>query len=80
MTAISTRRVNITNIEAGHVVHFYGARFLITEVHEVIRKTELSVIVANGKWIDGEEVPCYFGKDLDWTFQGNSNRDVFVEN
>ncbi len=72
--------VNIMDLQVGNIVHSNGARFLITStkivtghktMHEPVNEVEQTVMVANGKWIDGAIIAGYFGPNKDWTFQGN---------
>lgn len=69
-------------MKVGDVVYFSGARFKITEteMHDA-EKCESKfgdVITANGKWLDGQIIPGYFGPNRDWTFQGNDLATVGI--
>lgn len=80
---MQTKRTNIMNLEAGMIVHFYGARFEVVsaEVKTHItgrdsydnrpERREDRVMVAHAKWLDGNIENGYFGPNKDWTFQGN---------
>jgi hypothetical protein len=63
---------------------FYGARFEIystamyPELDDPINKEYGPVMVAMGKWLDGEIVRGYFGPGKDWNFQGNRLARVTV--
>jgi hypothetical protein len=77
--------VSRTQLKAGDKVNFYGGQFLIestTECRGLIDGSSAygrfadfigpsPVARANGKWIGGDIIPCYFGPDLDFVFQGN---------
>lgn len=86
---MNTSRVNLpyTELQVGHIVQFYGARFEIysTETHpqdadHVAKYGVISdTMVAKGRWIDGAIIPGYFGPSKDWTFQGNAHATAWVE-
>lgn len=74
----TTKTISRMNLDVGHIAHFHGARFEITNT----RMTTIGndpVIVANGKWLDGEIINGYFGPKQDWSFQGNQHATVDIE-
>lgn len=79
-----TKTIKTTELQVGNIVHFYGARFevLSTQMNEPhstdnIQKPFLS---SKAKWLDGEEIRGYFGKDTtNWNFQGNELARVTIE-
>tara|TARA_R110000868_G_scaffold2590_4_gene18610 strand:- start:120 stop:371 length:252 start_codon:yes stop_codon:yes gene_type:complete len=81
---MNTKTIARTSLAVGHIVHFHGARFEITSTKLLpdcsfgIDSDDL-IIVANGQWIDGQEVAGYFGKGADWTFQGNQFATADIE-
>jgi hypothetical protein len=81
---MNTQTIARTSLAVGHIVHFHGARFEITSTKLLSDRSfginsDDQVIVANGKWIDGQEVAGYFGKGTDWTFQGNNFATAEIE-
>ena len=88
---MQTKQISIMNLEAGMIVHFYGARFEIVsaEVRTHItghdsydnrpERREDRVMVAQAKWLDGHIESGYFGPNKDWTFQGNHYVSHVVE-
>lgn len=77
----------ILNTQAcvGQIVHAYGARFAITEIHNYALSNNAqlqgpeNVAVNIAVWLDGAIEPGYFGPGIDWNFQGNANARIFVE-
>ncbi len=80
---------SVTELNVGDVVvGFYGADFEIISqgcasdstmfYHGHEGASEIAIPV--GKWLRGKEMPHYFGKDLNWTFQGNAHHRVNVLN
>lgn len=71
-----------TELEVGHIVHFYGARFEVYSTRLVTDNAPDNhgdIMVAMAKWIDGEVVQGYFGPGKDWNFQGNRLAQASVE-
>lgn len=80
-----TKSVPYTELKVGNIVHFHGARFLI-ESTKIVPETDArykqygDIMSAQGKWIDGEEVRGYFGRNNpNWHFQGNKNAEAHIE-
>ena len=73
MTMVATRKVKSSELEAGMIVYFYGARFELQDNRKVSEQDGKPVYGITGKWLDGEVVRGYFGPDKDWRFQGNDN-------
>jgi hypothetical protein len=76
----NTKRICRLDLNVGDIAHFQGARFEITttRVYEDKYDNE-TVMVAIGKWLDGKEITGYFGKDINWNFQGNHLSRVDIE-
>lgn len=68
---VELKMVNILDLTVGNVVHCYGARFEITETR-LVESFNQVLMVAVGRWLDGETFDNYFGPDRDWIFQGNN--------
>lgn len=87
MTTQATKQVNIMDLVVGNIVHFHGARFEVTatkivehrSMHDVFNADRDTMMVANGKWLDGAKVNGYFGPNKDWNFQGNKRVSHAVE-
>ena len=74
------KTISYTELQVGNIVHFYGARFEITRAELIQRSgTEMTLMSANGVWIDGATVKGYFGPTKDWHFQGNLLAKCTVE-
>ncbi|WP_041494491.1 hypothetical protein [Burkholderia sp. KJ006] len=80
------KRINQLEIEVGNIVHAYGARFEIFEIHTYAERDENliamgrdKVVAAVGKWIDGRIEPGYFGPDKNFNFQGNAGVSLMIE-
>lgn len=71
MTALVPTKAK--DLKAGMTVEFYGARFEIQDDSKTYDKegSDTPVTRVTGKWVSGAVVPCYFGPDKDWVFQGN---------
>ena len=74
-----TRTICTLDLKVGDTVKFYGAEFKITEasVH-IDAKDGEKLMVANGKWLIGAEIGNYFGRNKNFTFQGNHLATVDV--
>lgn len=77
----ATRIVKSSELNAGMVVHFYGARFKLRDNRkETHREGDESVTVGiTGDWLDGNVVTGYFGPTKPWWFQGNDFASWKVE-
>lgn len=75
----NTVRVLSSELEAGMVVHFYGARFELQDNRKVSEQNGMQVYGITGKWLDGAIIPNYFGPSKDWRFQGNDRASWCVE-
>jgi len=80
----TTKSISTVDLSIGNIVHFHGARFEIYSAmmvagHADRRQPAEQVMVAMGKWLDGDEVTGYFGRTKDWNFQGNKNARVNIE-
>ena len=67
-------QISNTELQVGNIVHFHGARFEIvsTDLQKDHRdEGNGDIMVAMGKWLDGEVVQGYFGPTKQWNFQGN---------
>jgi hypothetical protein len=74
------RQVKASELTAGQIVHFYGARFrLRDDRQEHADRGNGPVFTITGDWIDGEQVGGYFGPNTPWRFQGNDNAAWSVE-
>jgi hypothetical protein len=83
--SMTTKQISTTELNVGDIVRFYGARF---EIYSTAMYPERDdprfaangpVMVAMGKWLDGEIVRGYFGPGKDWNFQGNKLARVTIE-
>lgn len=82
MNKPATKMITRPELKVGDVAHMHGARFEIISTRFVEDKAPDNngpIMVAMGKWLDGEIVNCYFGPGKDWNFQGNKNAMVMVE-
>lgn len=75
---MTTRKIRSSELAAGMIIHFHGARFRLRDDVKVHtrpadhRDADLyPVFTATGDWIDGEIVNGYFGPSAPWRFQGN---------
>ncbi len=78
---INLKSIPHTELQVGNITHFHGARFEIisADLKNDAHRENPIYMSAQGKWIDGEIVPCYFGPTINWHFQGNSNGRVIIE-
>lgn len=78
-------QIRRTQAQVGDIAHFGGAIFRIKEIRNFALNDDSRlqgpqpVAVNIGEWVSGDIVPCYFGPDLDWNFQGNSNATMWIE-
>lgn len=68
--------IRTIDLKVGDKISFYGALFEISSVRHISWPDRDDMgpektTIANGVWQSGNEVPGYFGKNRDWTFQGN---------
>lgn len=83
--ATNTKQITLPELQVGNIAHFHGARFEITAAKMLPESMwgksngNGDVMVANGKWLDGQIVNGYFGPTKDWTFQGNKLATVVIE-
>lgn len=81
------KTVTYPELQAGNIVHFYGARFEITDTRTVPQDADHlaqfgdcgPTMCANGKWLDGHVQNGYFGPGKDWKFQGNKHATAWIE-
>lgn len=84
MANANTRVIPRTELVEGNIVHFYGARFEIVSTRLIddfdgVTDKPCKVMVADGKWIDGEVIPGYFGPGKNFNFQGNRFASAVIE-
>lgn len=78
----ATKIITRPELAVGMIVQFDGARFEITSTKLVADHQQGAngdIMVANGKWIDGNVTEGYYGPNKDWNFQGNRNATACVE-
>lgn len=80
----NTKMIKTTELQVGNIVHFYGARFEVLSVQMnqpfSNEKVQKPFLTSAAKWLDGDEIPGYFGKGTDnWNFQGNDLASVCIE-
>lgn len=87
---MNLKPIKRTELQVNNIVHAHGARFIITSVRIIVSERDAIdfqngivsspfVMVANGKWLDGNVIPFYFGPDNDWKFQGNDGATDCIE-